>query len=75
MNYYVMDLLRILVYVKCFCEALHKGIYNDYTNHLSSEKRFEIAPFLMSFTLKIDNFYEIRCVDSEVIFVVTIKDY
>ena len=69
-DYYVMDLLRILVYIKSFCEALNMGIYDDSTYHLSSEKGFIIAKFLMSFALKINIFNEIRCVDSTVIFVV-----
>ena len=70
MYYYVMDLLRILVYLKSFCEALNMGIYDDSTHHLSSEKGFIMAQLLMSFALKINIFNEIRCVDSTVIFVV-----
>ena len=63
----VMDLLRILVYVK--------GIYDDSTQYLSFEKRFTISPFPMSFTLKRHNFNEVRCVVSKVIYVVAINYY
>ena len=56
------------------CETLKKDINEGQIMYIQ-RKDLQLPPFLMSFTLEIHNFNEIRCVVSNVIFVVAIKDY
>ena len=56
------------------CETLKKDINEGQIMYIQ-RKDLQLPPFLMSFTLKIHNFNEIRCVVSQAIFVVAIKNY
>lgn len=55
------------------CETLKKDINEGQIMYIQ-RKDLQLPPFLMSFTLKIHNFNEIRRVVSKAIFVVAIKD-
>ena len=55
------------------CETPKKDINEGQIMYIQ-RKDLQLPPFLMSFTLKIHNFNEIRCVVSKAIFVVAIKD-